>query len=72
MNTQSRPTSHRPAELGGDTWQSRLHPILFFYLNELICESSWNSAEHIASVLKMFAIIVISAVTFVGGEVEAQ
>lgn len=38
-----------------------------FYVNELVQESPWNSAPHKAGATQAFA-IVISAVTFVGGE----
>ena len=44
--------------------------ILFylFYLNELIYESPWNSAQHVASATEVFAAVAISAATFTGGE----
>lgn len=42
--------------------------ILFylFYLNELIYESPWNTAQHIASAIEAFALVVVSAVIFIG------
>lgn len=66
----SGPASPRQAEPGGtsEIWASSC----LFYLNELIDGSAWMSAEHIASVGRAFAIAVISAVIFIGGEGTTQ
>lgn len=69
--TPKQPQS-KPATPDRQSWDKtrRSGFILFylFYLNDLIFENPWNSAQHVASAVEVFAVVVISAVTSTGAE----